>query len=131
MPAQRRDERVSLGLRRVETAHETGKVLAAAVELETVFFERVHDGARQLQENFVDLDRRQRSRGGYFAQPSGDARCRPVRGARQLEPETVLDIRDQLRRGEAHLRPDLTSAPQLDGETVGEVGRKGDDRVAQ
>ena len=47
------------------------------------------------------------------------------------QPQPVFDIGQQLRRGEAHLRPYLAGAAQLHREPIGQLGREHDDRVAQ
>ena len=54
-----------------------------------------------------------------------------VRGRGQPEPQPVLDIGQQLRRGEAHLRPHLAGAAQLHRQPVGQFRPEHDDRVAQ
>ena len=57
MPAQRGGQRIGFGLAGVEAADEAGEGGAAAVELKSVAFERIHDAAGEFEEELVDLDR--------------------------------------------------------------------------
>ena len=122
MSAERRGKRVRLGFGRVETADETGEGAASAVELEAVSFQRADRPVRQFEKDLVRLDRGQEPGGWCLGQRRGDARGNPIRCPRHLEPEIVLDIGDQLRRGKAHLRPDLPGAAQLHRKAVGQIG---------
>ena len=62
MPAQCCDEGVGFGLGHIEAADKAGERRAAAIELEAVGFERVHDAAGHFEEHLVGLDRRERAR---------------------------------------------------------------------
>src|SRR5216684_7605660 len=77
----------------------TLEALASPVELKTLCLEGVHCRARQPQKDLVGLDRDQQPGGGNVAQTSGEAPGNLVRRTCHVEPETVLDVGDQLRRG--------------------------------
>ena len=131
MALQRGDESIGLFVGQVEAADEAGDGRAAPVELEPVRLERIHRPRRQLQEDLVGLDRCDQFHPGNAGDPDGDPRRGAVRLRRQPQPQPILDIGHQLGRGEAHLRPNLAGAAQLDRQPIGDLGRKHDDRVAQ